>query len=110
MEVRIIGICPLKESVSESGEVRGYQPLFWVYFPEARPVLARSEAFIRNNNSQRPTFDELFAKRFFNSYIHKESNVYDRSINEYKTGLDALLEAERVKEELFFFEHDMWHY
>jgi gliding motility associated protien GldN len=110
MEVRIIGICPLRESLSETGEVRGYQPLFWIYFPEARPALARNEAFIRGNSVQKPTFDDLFAKRFFNSYIHKTSNVFDRSINEYKNGLDALLESEMIKEEVMFLEHDMWHY
>ena len=110
MEARIIGICPLKESISESGEVRGYQPLFWIYFPEARPALARNEVFVRDNNAQRPSFDDLFAKRFFGSYIHKSSNVHDRSINEYKSGLDALLESESIKQEVMFMEHDMWHY
>jgi gliding motility associated protien GldN len=110
MDVRIIGICPLRESVSESGEVRGYQPLFWIYFPEARKVLARNEAFTRVNDSQRLSFDDMFEKRFFSSYIRKESNVYDRTIPEYKTGLDALLEAEKIKEEMFNIEHDMWHY
>lgn len=110
MEVRIIGICPLKENIGENGEVRGYQPLFWVYFPEARPVLARNEVFTRSNNAQRSSFDDLFAKRFFSSYIYKASNVYDRSINEYKSGIDALLESEKIKEEVMFMEHDMWHY
>lgn len=110
MEVRIIGLCPLRENVGENGEVRGYQPLFWIYFPEARPALARNEVFTRSNNAQRSSFDDLFAKRFFSSYIHKTSNVYDRSVNEYKSGLDALLESERIKEEVMFMEHDMWHY
>lgn len=111
MEVRIIGICPLKENIDPStGAVRGYQPMFWLYFPELRTHLSKTEAYVRKNISDRMSFDELFEKRFFGSYIHKESNVYDRSISEYKTGLDALLEAENVKDQTSFMEHDMWQF
>ena len=49
-------------------------------------------------------------KRFFNSYIYKEQNVYDRRISEYAQGLDALLEAERIKLELLDFEQSLWEY
>jgi gliding motility associated protien GldN len=110
MDARIIGICPIKESKDASGNVRGYQPLFWIYFPELRYHIANAETYTRSNNAERMTYDEIFSKRFFGSYIHKESNVYNRSIAEYKTGLDALLEAERVKEGTFMMEHDMWHF
>lgn len=110
LDVRIIGICPLKENKSDQGEVRGYQPLFWIYFPEARPVFANAEVYNRANDSERRTLDDVFWKRQFGSYIHKESNVYDRTIQEYKTGLDALLEAEKIKDDIFTFEHDLWHF
>ena len=56
------------------------------------------------------TFEEIFQKRYFSSYIIKETNVFDRSINDYAQGLDALLESERIKDELFTIEHDLWHY
>jgi hypothetical protein len=46
----------------------------------------------------------------FDSYIIKEENVYDRKINQYSTGVDALLEAERIKMDIFNFEHDLWEY
>jgi gliding motility associated protien GldN len=111
MDVRILGICPLKEKKDPStGDVIGYQPLFWIYFPELRPLLAKQETFLGQNFSQRPTYDEMFSKRLFGSYIHKESNVYDRPINSYYTGLDAQLDAERIKEDMRNFENDMWHY
>ncbi|MBN8703927.1 MAG: gliding motility protein GldN [Bacteroidetes bacterium] len=109
MDVRIVGIAPMMEKTSESGEVQGYQRLFWIYYPEARPVFANAEVYNRGNESERRTLEDIFWKRQFGSYIIKESNVYDRTINQYKTGLDALLEAERIKEEIFEFEHDMWH-
>jgi gliding motility associated protien GldN len=110
MEVRIIGICPLTEKVSESGDVIGVTPLFWIYFPEARPYLARSAVFNRWNDHERMNYDELFEKRMFSSCIYKESNVYDRSIAEYKTGMDALLESEDIKENIFKYESNLWHY
>lgn len=31
------GICPLLENYSETGEFRGYQPLFWVFFDKDYP-------------------------------------------------------------------------
>jgi len=111
LDVRIIGICPLVEKISETGEHMGSdQALFWVYFPEARPVLTNQEVYMRHNDAERRTFDDIFWKRMFSSYVRKESNVYNRIIGDYKTGLDALLEAERVKNDIFTFEHDLWHF
>lgn len=111
MDVRIIGICPLKENIDPSTlQVRGYQPLFWIYFPELRGMLANHETLVRQNNADRMSYDEIFSTRFFSSMIRKESNVYERSIAEYKTGLDAVLEAENIKDNIFTMEHDMWHF
>jgi hypothetical protein len=36
--------------------------------------------------------------------------VYDRKIADYARGVDGLLEAERIKDDLFTLEHDLWHY
>lgn len=110
MDVRIVGIAPMKLKRDENGEARGDELLFWLYFPECRPVFARQLAFNRFNDRMKLTFDDVFAKRFFSSYIFKESNVYDRVINEYALGLNALLESERIKNKLFETEHDLWHY
>jgi len=116
MEVRILGLCPLKAKTDPStGEVIGVMPLFWVYFPQCRPFLAQSEVFNSKNDAQRMSYDDLFMKRMFASYVFKESNVYniggnDRPINSYSTGIDALMEADRVKEEIFNKEHDVWHF
>ena len=110
MESRIIGICPLTQKLTEDGEVVGVKPLFWVYFPDARPYLARAAVFNRWNDQARMSYDELFEKRMFASYIYKESNVYGRSIAEYKLGIDALLESETIKEDVFKYESNLWHY
>jgi gliding motility associated protien GldN len=110
MDVRIIGVCPVRDNFDENGNFRGRDPLFWLYFPEIRNVLAKSEVFNRFNDAERRTYDDVFWKRMFDSYVYKEKNVYDRKIVDYAQGLDALLESERIKGELFKFEHDLWEF
>ena len=113
MDVRIIGIAPIMLALDEKGEVReGNQKitLFWIYYNEARKLFANSEVFNRENDAERRTFDDIFQKRLFGSYVYKESNVYDRKIEEYATGINALLESERIKTEITNFEHDMWEF
>ena len=61
-------------------------------------------------DAERRSYEDIFWKRQFSSYITKWSNVYDRGINEYKQGLDALLEGEEIKSALFEFEHDLWNF
>lgn len=110
METRIIGLCPLVEKVSENGDVVGMMPLFWVYFPSCRNAFARTEVYNPKNDSERRTLDDVFQKRMFSSFIHRESNVYERWINSYAKETDALLEAERIKGEVANMEHDMFHF
>jgi len=111
LEVRILGICPVRDNIDPAtGEIRGDQPLFWIYFPEAREVLVNNEVFNRSNDAQRMSYDDLFIRRQFNSFIYKESNVYERRISDYYTGLDALLEAEKIKNDIRILEHDLWEY
>ncbi|NQV03082.1 MAG: gliding motility protein GldN [Bacteroidia bacterium] len=110
-EVRILGISPLMESFTETGERRPDQQLFWVYFPECRNVFAHSEIFnMKNGSAGRLSYDDAFTKRIFASYITKFENVYDRQINQYATGVDALLESERAKNQIFEFEQGLWEY
>jgi gliding motility associated protien GldN len=110
-DVRIIGICPVADNIDPvTGEIRGSTPLFWIYFPEARNIFASAEVFNRSNDAERRTLEDVFWKRMFGSYVYKEQNVYDRRIADYKQGIHALLEAERVKDDLFVLEHDLWEY
>ncbi|MES2285073.1 MAG: gliding motility protein GldN [Bacteroidota bacterium] len=111
LDVRIIGLQVVIAKKTESGEdAGGDKPLFWVYFPEIRPLLANQEVYMRHNDSERRTLEDIFWKRMFSSYVIKETNVYDRYISEYTSGINALFEAERVKEDIFKFEHDLWHF
>lgn len=110
VDIRIIGIAPMKEMHGADGEVRGYAPLFWLYYPECRYVFAQFNAFNPHNDAQRIPFESFFMKRMFSSTVTKVSNVYDRGINTTLTGVEALLEGEAIKQELMEFEHDLWHW
>jgi gliding motility associated protien GldN len=108
--VRIIGIAPQIEDFDDEGLSKGFQTLFWLYYPECRYVFANAEVFNTYNDAQRRTYEDIFQKRYFNSYVVEESNVYNRPISAYAKGLDALNESKRIKEDLFNLEHDLWHY
>lgn len=109
--VRIIGIAPQKMKYTEDGEATGaYETLFWLYYPECRYVFANWEVFNRQNDAERRSYEDIFQKRFFDGTIIKESNVYDRNINEVYQGIDALLQAKQIEQELFELEHDLWSY
>jgi len=110
MDVRVLGICPVRNLYDDDGNYFGLEEMFWIYYPEARPVFAQSIVFNRSNSAEERTYDELFWKRMFGSYVYKEENVYNREITDYASGMDALLEAERIKSELFEFEHELWEF
>lgn len=109
--VRIIGIAPVRDVIDpNTGEKRGEAILFWINYEEARPFLASHFAFNPKNDFIKPTWDDVFEMRLFDSYIVKEDNVYDREISAYATGIDAVLESERINREIFSFESELWHY
>ena len=115
MNVRILGICPIRFYVKDGDEGEDAEMrktyTFWIYFPEVRRILADHEVFNNNNDAERRTFDDIFFKRYFNSFIVKVSNVYDdRSIQEYSLGIQSLLEAEALKKQITDYEKDLWEY
>ncbi len=110
MQVRILGIAPLKEHFDDNGNFKFETPMFWFYFPELRKVLSKEPAYSASNDLNIMSWTDLFEARMFASYIMKESNVYDRRIQHYKAGIDILYEADKIKNEIFNFEHDLWSY
>jgi len=108
---RILGIAPIIEERDEEGNFRFEAPLFWVYYPAARPLLAKHKAITHGENaSSTTTWEDLFEKRYFASYITKENNVQDLRLQDMYSGLDLLLQSDKIKNELFTREHDMWSY
>lgn len=111
LEVRIIALCPIREYVKDEMEGIQKRMLFWVDYDEFRDLLAKRQVYNFKNDALRVTFDDIFLKRYFSSRIIKETNPYDnRSIQSYATGIDAVLESDRIKNEIFNFEQDLWEY
>jgi gliding motility associated protien GldN len=108
MKVRILGIAPLIEVNDATDNFRYEQPLFWLYYPELRTVLNNEEVVNPMNDANPMSWDNIFEMRYFSSYVYKESNVQDRRLQDYKTGLDILLEAKKVEAAIFEFEEDIW--
>ena len=113
MVVRIIGIAPIKDVYDPTtGIFRGTQPLFWLYYPEAREVLAQYEVYNPQNDVARMTWDDFFENRMFSSRITKVSNNFGVEITTTADNnpMRALYQAQQVQEEIFNKEHDMWVY
>lgn len=110
LDVRIIGICPVRVYLDPIKNQIMRTKVFWVNYSEARPLLAKAPIYNSFTDVRNVTYDDLFQRRYFSSYIYMESNPYMRSIDQYETGLEVLLEADRVKNEIFNFEQDLWEY
>ena len=107
---RIIAFCPIMVRDTELG-LQKY-PLFWIPFATLRPFLSQTEILITDkNNGARPSYDDIFMKRRFASYIYKESNIQNRNLLEYNNTVgDIQREQGRVKTQLINFECDLWEY
>ena len=113
MHVRILGIAPLKTIYNDDGSFRDVTPIFWVYYPDLRPIFAKHEVYNGKNFGARMTWEELFETRMFASRIIKSTvnNPNDEFIKSYvKDPILALLEGENVKDKIFNYEQDLWSY
>jgi gliding motility associated protien GldN len=115
MFCRILGIGILKtEYIPNTTKERGTSTLFWVYYPDLRPMLAKAEVYNPKNMGQaRMTWEELFESRMFASYIVKSTldNAANRYIKNYiKDPILQLLEGDNIKEKIFNYEQDLWSY
>jgi gliding motility associated protien GldN len=108
LDVRIIAIAPVVYSKNVNGQIEGMRELFWLYFPHCRFVFNNYFVYNDQNDAQWMSFDDLFWKRRFNSIIYKESNTFDRKVESYRAGADALHESEHIKNEIRNIEHDVW--
>lgn len=86
-------------------------PAFWIYFPEARHILVNKEVINRHNDATGLSFDDVFIKRIFSSYIIKQSNPEDLRVRDYiSDDLARLYESEKIKKALTDYEQDLWSY
>jgi len=109
-QVKIIAFCPIMTRDTELGTQK--YPLFWIPFETLRPFLSQTEVLVTDkNNGARPSYDDIFMKRRFASYIFKEANIKNRNLLEYNNTVSEIKrEQERVKTELLNYENDLWEY
>ena len=112
LDFRFVSITPrVQNPKDQTGQSQRDLPTF--YFPEIRELLANHKVFpLDGNLAQRMSFDEFFHRKFFASNIVKETNIYDRQLQDYLPGrtLDQLLEGQKIKEQIRLYETDMWNY
>lgn len=108
-EPRIVGIAPMKM-------VEGnWQPVFWIYYDDARQLLSTKRLVNPANDASTLTFDDFFVRRLFYSYIVKETNPGNKNINDMLGLTDPkdpkkLYESERIKKSVSDFEQSLWEY
>jgi gliding motility associated protien GldN len=113
---RILGIAPVMNVINSQGVNLGPTELFWVYYPDMRPVFAKYEVYNGKNFGARMSWEELFESRMFYGRIVKSTidNPYDLFIKNYNGLGDKpilqLLEGENIKEKIFNYEQDLWSY
>ena len=108
---RIIGIAPIANIQKGTQVFR--KTLFWLYYPDLRASLAKSEVYNPKNYSSRITWEELFESRFFNGYIVKSTidNYNDKMLNTiYKDPIKRLQEGEKIRQRIFNYEQERWVY
>jgi len=89
------------------------RPLWWVYYPDARPVFAKYEVYNPKNFAARMSWEDLFESRMFSSYIIKSTldNASMKTIKGMiKDPILQLLEGDNIKERIFNYEQDLWSY
>ncbi len=113
---RILGIAPVKNVYSTTGEYIGTTNMFWVYYPDMRPIFAKYEIYNGKNFGARMSWEELFETRMFSGRIIKSTmdNPYDIPLAAMPGLKDnsvfQLLEGEKIKEKIFNYEQDLWSY
>lgn len=113
---RILGIAPVKNIYTSQGVFVGESELFWVYYPDMRPIFAKYEVYNGKNFGAKMSWEELFESRMFYGRIIKSTldNPYDMYLSEYGGLKDnrilQLLEGENIKETIFNYEQNLWSY
>jgi len=114
IDPRIIWISPISLSFNLDNGIAdptmAHENLFWINFEQLRPFLATHPVFNGQNDAEWRTFDDVFYKRQFASYIVQQSNVFNRSIESYLKGVDALEEGNKIHDKIEGIENDMWQY
>jgi len=100
----------LEDVVPNPDESIEQREMFWLYFPELRNVMVNYYVYNNQSDAQWMSFDDFFWKRSFSAQIYKATDQFDRDIEDYRYGVDALYEAQKIKESMRTWETDLWNY
>lgn len=107
--VRIIGIAPLIDRIDENtGAFRYATPMFWLYYPDLRRVLANYEVYNPQNDVHRITWTDYLDNRYFSSYVIKTSANNPTNRRLPANDLRALQEGQEQQMDIIHKEMDMW--
>jgi gliding motility associated protien GldN len=113
---RILGIAPVKNIITSQGVNLGESPLFWIYYPDMRPIFAKYEVYNGKNFGARMSWEELFESRMFYGRIIKSTldNPFDQYLSQQQGLKDSrilqLLEGEDIQNKIFNYEQSLWSY
>ncbi|MDL1914102.1 MAG: gliding motility protein GldN [Bergeyella sp.] len=122
MKYRLLGIAPMGKDPTAMGQFAPdgtpmmndeYIDLFWVFYPDAREVLANSLVFNNRNLSSDISFDDILNARRFSSVIYKSGlGPGNGVIADYipNDAEEQLEESDRIKDKILQMENDMWNY
>lgn len=113
---RILGIAPLKHVITSTGQDMGETELFWVYYPDMRPIFAKYEVYSGKNYGAQMSWEELFESRMFHGQIVKSTleNPFDQYIRNQPGFKDKPLlqlhQGHWINDEIFNYEQNLWSY
>ncbi|WP_312077338.1 gliding motility protein GldN [Chryseobacterium sp.] len=123
MKYRPIGIAAMGPDPSSQGRIGPdgmplagadeLVDLFWIYYPNAREILANNYVYNKKNSSADISFDDVINARRFSSIIYKSSTgTGDGKIADYipQNAEEQLAESARIKEQILQMENDLWNY
>lgn len=123
MKYRLLGIAAMGQDPSMMAEKTAdgvslgnkdeLVDLFWVYYPDAREVLANAVVFNSKNLSSDISYDDVLNARRFSSIIYKSDNGLGTGVIKDYIPNDAeeqLEESDRIKNQILEMENDMWNY
>lgn len=123
MKYRLLGIAAMGQDPATMGQfgpdgqpIGGQDEvidLFWIYYPDAREILANNVVFNSKNLASDITYDDLLNARRFSSIIYKSENGLGNGVIKDYIPHDAdaqLEESERIKAQILQMENDMWNY
>ncbi len=117
MKYRLIGICAMGQDPATMGQQFANKDelidLFWIFYPDARKVLANNIVFNNKNLSSDISYDDLLNARRFSSIIYKVDNGLGNGVIKDYIPKDAqaqLDESDRIKNQILQMENDMWSY